>query len=140
MKNLVIIALLSVLFTACESNKVLAENEIPSAITNYLQTHFPNHKVLQVEKEREGLSKSYDVILEGNIVLEFNKKHNNKSIEAKSALPQSVIPAIIWDYVQREYPGVGILEYELDDNRQKVELDNRLELEFNKAGDFLRLD
>lgn len=136
-----ILMLMSVgLMTACESQKVLAENEVPSAITTYVNTHFPSAKILQAVKDKEGLSKSYDVILEGNISLEFNKNHEITSIESRSALPDSVIPEKILAYVKANYPASTILQWELDDNRQKVELDNKLELEFSKAGDFLRID
>lgn len=125
---------------SCESQKVLAENEVPSAITAYVTTHFPSAKILQTVKDREGLSKSYDVILEGNITLEFNKKHAVTSIESRSALPDSVIPEKILSYIKTNYPGRHILQWELDDKRQQVELDNKMELEFTKAGDFLRID
>lgn len=142
MKKLVyVLLLMSTWFIpACESQKVLAENDIPSAITTYVNTHFPSAKILQAVKDKEGLFKSYDVILEGNITLEFNKKHEVTSIESRSALPDSVIPEKILTYVKANYPASSILQWELDDNRQKVELDNKLELEFNKAGDFLRID
>lgn len=126
--------------TACEGQKVLTENEIPSAITTYLNTHFPSAKVIQALKDRDGLSKSYDVILEGNITLEFNKKHEVTSIESRTVLPESVIPEKILSYVKTNYADAAIVEWERDDNRQQVKLDNRLELEFNKAGDFLRID
>jgi len=136
-----ILMLMSVgLMTACESQKVLAENEVPAAITTYVNTHFPSARILQAVKDKEGLSKSYDVILEGNISLEFNKKHEITSIESRSALPDSVIPEKILAYVKANYPANAILQWELDDNRQQVELDNKLELEFSKDGDFLRID
>lgn len=142
MKKLMsVVLLMSVGFiTACEGQKVLAENDIPSAITTYVNTHFPSAKILQAVKEKEGLSHSYDVILEGNITLEFNKKQEVTSIESRSALPDSVIPEKILSYVKANYPGSHILQWELDDKRQQVELDNKLELEFSKTGDFLRID
>lgn len=140
MKKLTFFSLLSVLFMACESQKVLADSEIPNSITSYINTHFPDKKILQTSKEREGLSKSYEVILEGNISLEFNKKFDITSIEAKTPLPDSVIPAKVLSYVKEQYPGASILEWEMDDRRQKIELDNRMELEFSKSGEFLRID
>lgn len=140
-KLMYVVLLMSTWFIpACESQKVLAENDIPSAITTYVNTHFPSARILQAVKDKEGLSKSYDVILEGNITLEFNKKHEVTSIESRSALPDSVIPEKILSYVKANYPGNHILQWELDDNRQQVELDNQLELEFSKSGDFLRID
>ena len=38
------------------------------------------------------------------------------------------------------YPDNFITDWELDDKKQKVKLDNGLELEFNKEGNFLKLD
>lgn len=140
MKNYAFLLLLSVLFLACESQKVLADAEVPNTITSYINTHFPDKKILQTTKEREGLSKSYEVILDGNISLEFDKKFEITSIEAKSALPQSVVPAKILSYVQAQYPANTVWKWEREDKKQKVELDNKIELEFSKSGDFLRLD
>lgn len=138
MKKRTLLSLFSVLFMACESQKVLTE--IPNSISSYIDTHFPDKKILQTVKERDGLRKSYEVIIEGNISLEFNKSYEITAIESKTALPHSVIPAKILSYVQAQYPTNTILEWELDDRRQKIELDNKMELEFSKAGDFLRID
>lgn len=130
----------SVILTSCDKETVLAANDVPTAITTYVSTHFPSNKILQTIKDRDGLTKSYDVILEGGIQLEFNKSYDIKSIESTTKLPDSVIPAKILTYVTTNYPNNYIIDWELDDNRQKVELNNTLELEFSKAGDFVRID
>lgn len=142
MKKLIFVfAIISSLaFTSCDKETVLSENEVPAAITTFVTTHFPSNKVLQTIKDKDGLTKSYDVILEGNIQLEFNRKHEITSVESTTKLPDSVIPAKILTYVTANYANNFITQWELDDNRQKVELNNQIELEFNKAGDFVRID
>lgn len=80
------------------------------------------------------------MIIEGNFKLEFNKKKEIESIDGVTQLPDSVIPAKILNYVQTNYASNFITDWDLDRNDQQVELDNGLELKFNKSGDFLRID
>ena len=72
--------------------------------------------------------------------MEFNSKNNIKSIEAKSKLPNSVIPEKIMEYVETNYPNNFIVEWDLDTKHQSVELNNGIELEFTLKGAFLRID
>ncbi|HRN56267.1 MAG TPA: PepSY-like domain-containing protein [Agriterribacter sp.] len=137
--NLVILlALFS--FASCEKETVLQENDLPAEIKNYVATHFPSGRIIQSVKDRDGLEVTYDLILEGNISLEFNKKKEITDIEGSTRLPDSVIPSGIRDYIAANYPGNFVTGWELDDRNQQVTLDNGLELEFNMAGDFLRID
>lgn len=146
MKNLKLIqhAFFGVLFTAsvsaCAQDKIVAYNEVPQTIQTYVSQHFPHHKVLQSEMENKLNSKEYEIVLSGNVKLEFDKNNQIKSIDAKSQLPESVIPAKIAAYVKTNYPNNFMKEWELKKNKQKVELDNGLELEFSLNGDFLKID
>lgn len=83
---------------------------------------------------------TYDILLDGNIKLEFNKKNQIIDIESREKLPDSVIPAKILDYVSANYSGNFITGWEIDGRNQQVKLNNGLELEFNMDGDFLRID
>lgn len=80
------------------------------------------------------------MILEGSISLEFNRKNEIVEINSISKLPDSVVPEKIRQYVSANYPDNIIIGWERDDRNQQVELNNRLELEFNMSGDFLRID
>ncbi|HUH36002.1 MAG TPA: PepSY-like domain-containing protein [Moheibacter sp.] len=146
MKNLKLIqnAFLGVLLTAAVfafgQDKIVAYSELPQSIQSYISQHFPKHQVLQSEMENKLNSKEYEIVLSGNVKLEFDKNNQIKSIDAKSRLPESVIPAKIAAYVKTNYPNNFMKEWELKKNKQKVELDNGLELEFSLNGDFLKID
>ena len=103
-------------------------------------THFPDNTILQAVIERDGLTKTYNIILSENISLEFNRKKEIIDIDSETKLPDSVIPAKILQYVTTNYPDNFITDWELDNKNQQVQLNNGLDLEFNMNGDFLRID
>ena len=140
--NFAIIAAVLAAFTfaGCEKETPVQENDLPNEIRTFITTHFPANKIIQSVKDRDGLEVTYDVILDGNISLEFNKKKEIIDIDGTTRLPDSFIPSRILDYVSENYPDNFIIGWELDDRNQQVKLDNRMELEFNMAGDFLRID
>jgi len=80
------------------------------------------------------------VVVEGGYKLEFNRDKKIDSVKGVSKLPDSVVPEKILAYVASNYPGNYIIEWDADKTTQEVKLDNRLELVFNSAGDFLRID
>jgi hypothetical protein len=139
-KNIFLLALVATFLVACNDEEIIPSSELPSSIKNYVSTHFPTNEIIQVVKDRDGFSKSYDVILAGSISLEFNKKNDIDEISSISQLPDSVIPEKIRQHTAANFPDNTIIGWELDDRNQQVKLNNGLELEFTKSGDFLRID
>ena len=137
-----IIATLGLLLfaTSCDEEKGLSENEIPNEITTYVTTHFPTNNIIRVTEDKDGTRKSYDVVLSGNIKLEFNRQREITDIDSSSRLPDSVIPQAIRDYASENYPDNFITDWELEDNHQQVGLNNDIDLEFTMDGGFLRVD
>ncbi|MBX3239454.1 MAG: PepSY-like domain-containing protein [Chitinophagaceae bacterium] len=141
MKNLSLILLSFALVSAsCEKEKIVSENDLPATGKNYITTHFPDQKIAQAIKEFDDLKKTYKVYLDNGVKLEFNRSGEIRKIEGNSKLPDSVIPSQILTYVTDNYPAEYIKKWELDDNRQEVELSNGLDLEFDRNGNFLRID
>ncbi len=143
-KNFLKASLIATLFTisliSCTQEVIIPASEYPSEITSYTSTHFPNNSILQVIKDREDLTETYDVLLSENIRLEFNRKKEIIDIDGAAQLPNSVIPEKILQYVTSNYPTNFITDWELDNKNQQVQLDNGLDLEFTMKGDFLRID
>ena len=127
-------------FASCDKETVVQDNDLPKEISMFITTHFPSNKIIQSIKDRDGLELTYDILLDGNIKLEFNSKKQIIDIESRDKLPNSVIPAKIIDYVSANYPDNFITGWELDNKHQQVKLNNGLELEFSMSGDFLRID
>lgn len=139
---MIVMAFAFVAFSSCEQESVVDENSLPTKAQEYLTTHFQGIPVIQVVRDVDGLSKSFDVYLENGIELVFKRNGDVKSVESKKheELPASVIPAKILTYVQTNHAPHFIISWELDDARQDVELSNGMDLQFSKAGDFIRID
>lgn len=127
-------------FSSCDKEEILSDEKFPDEITLFISTHFPDNEIRQVVKDNDGFNRTYDVVLSGNIKLEFNRKKEIIDIESDSKLPDSVIPVKILQYVNENYPDDFISSWELDGKKQKVELNGGLDLEFDKNGNFLRID
>lgn len=137
---MIAVALTAVILIGCYQEKVLTASEIPSEITEYVSTHFPNNNLLQAVEDRDGLTKTYDVVLSDNITLEFNRKKEITDIDGNTKLPDTVIPNEISQYVATNFPNNVITDWELEDQHQQVGLDNGADLEFTMNGDFIRID
>jgi hypothetical protein len=125
---------------ACDKESVLPTASIPAEITAYANTHFPSLPLLQVVKENDGFVLTYNVILQGNIDLEFNRRKEIIEIDGVTALPSSVIPDAIETYVSTNFPDNFITNWALENKGQQVQLDNGLDLKFDMDGNFKRYD
>jgi len=139
MKKLLFAMSLALLLASC-SDEIMNDDEKPKEIIEYVSSHFPSLEILQIIKDFDGLSFTYEVIIEENYYIEFSKKFKVLEVSGIKKLPDSVIPAKILNYVTENYPDNYIKSWELDDKNQQVELDNDVELIFNKRGDFLKID
>lgn len=140
MKNVLVILVVLSALTSCEKEKIVPSSDLPSEITEYVTTHFPNNLIIQSIENKDGFTKTYEVLLEGSFSLEFNRKKEVIEIDGITELPTSVIPTKIYDYVVANYPDNVITDWELNRKNQQVELDNEIGLEFNMNDDFLRID
>jgi uncharacterized protein YxeA len=147
MKKALFIALVAILsvFTALPA---LAQSccTLPKNATDYIAKHFNGYEINFSEKDRDVLDVDYTVYVRNgkqSYKLEFDKKGNVTDIESESrglALPQSVLPANVVQYVKGAFPNAKVTEWSKDGNKQLVELNNDMELVFNAKGKFLRID
>lgn len=118
----------------------VAEKDLPQAVRSYVNTHFPESAIALAVKDTEGVSHSYEIKLNNAVELDFNAKGEITSIDGREKLPDSVLPEKILTYVQAQYPQNYITDWAVKKTGHEVELDNGLELKFNRKGDFLRAD
>lgn len=140
MNKLFLVALAPLLLASCNKEETLPKSEIPAEISGYVSTHFPGAKIIGATKDIDGWDLTYDITLEGGYFLEFNRKKELTDIEGLSKLPESIIPGKIGSFISSNYTENQIVGWEIDNRHQQIKLDNRLELEFNMDGDFLRID
>ncbi len=130
-----------VLFSCKNDEEVLNKNDYPVEILNYVKQHFPNASITGIIKEKENKKDRFDVVLSDRTKLEFNEVKQVIAIDGgKNRLPDSVIPVKILAYVATNYPNQFITEWELEKDRQQVEITDGTDLEFDMEGNFLRID
>src|SRR5690554_114621 len=74
MKKLLSIIVVIAALTSCEKEKIVPAAELPNEITEYVSKHFPANTIIQSTEDKDDFTKTYDVLLDGNISLEFKRK------------------------------------------------------------------
>ena len=145
MKKHIIIALivgLSLFSTSCSKESAVQAQ----SIENFVKTYFPDVQVLSTI--RDGFD--YEVTLSDYTRIEFDSNAFGKTPEwdeincklstTYSAVPAALIPAEIADYVNRLHSGKTIVKIAKDSRGWDIELNNGLEIEFNRKFNPIELD
>lgn len=115
--------------------------KLPQQAKAFIAKFYPEEKVSYIKIDEEIIETTYDVVFVSGVELEFNKDGVWKEIDGKyMAIPAGIIPQKISDYVQRTFPESSVNKVEKKKYRYEVELSNRLDLEFDKDGNFIRID
>lgn len=124
-----------------DNDKPISVNALPAKAQALIRNHFSNQKVALATIESGVISKSYDVVLRNGTKLEFDKKGNLTEIDCKrGAVPAQLIPKAIKIYLQNNYPDQVVKKMEIKKNEYEVELENGLELTFNKHFKLIDVD
>lgn len=141
-KSLMTVALLVVAVVANAQDKVITFAQLPKKAQNFVTTYYAADQVVLVKEESELLSgKSYDVKLKDGVKLEFDAKGEWTEVDAElKAVPVKIVPASILEYVKKSFPNNEIVQISRSSRKYGVELTNGIDLEFNKKGQFVRID
>ncbi|MGZ8557011.1 MAG: PepSY-like domain-containing protein [Chitinophagaceae bacterium] len=138
-KIFLLMTLSALLLVACDKEKVIQDDDLPANASGFVTTHYAGKQILQVVKELDNLKTYYHVYLSNGSKLDFTRQGNLQKIEGTEAIPDSVIPLLILNYVHTNYPAAFIRAWHLDDAIQEIKLSTDIELEFDKNGNFLRV-
>lgn len=106
-----------------------------------MDSHFKGQTIQMVEKDTDFLSVSYKVTFSDQIEIEFDQAGDWEEVDGnKNALPTTFILEPIVTYVATNYQGAQIVKIEKESRIYEVKLNNGLELEFSKSGEFKRID
>lgn len=138
---LMLAAVLSVGVTTAR-DKSIAPADLPRAAQLYIEKNFGKNKVHHAKVDAKLLgSKEYDVILKDGTELEFDSNGALTEIDCGvKEVPSKIVPAAIADYVKRYFPGQKIHSMEIKSSGYEVDLGNGVEIKFDNAGNFKRVD
>lgn len=139
------IVMITMLFTmaACDKEKTIQPNDLPTTATTFLSTYFPTLDIAHAKKEKEGLfGREYTVYLNEGTEISFDKNGNWIEVDGagNSPIPTGFILEPIVTYVTEKYPNAAISSIEKNRNGFEVELTNEIDLEFDSKGAFKRID
>lgn len=144
MKRMIIAAMACVVvcMSACaEKTQLVKFNELPQKAQTFIETYFNAADISFVKMEKDGLHNDYDVRMKDGTEIDFDHDGSLEQVDCQTkAVPAGIVPEKITTYVAEHFAGAFIVKYEIDRRELKVELNNSLDLEFDKQGNFLRID
>ncbi len=108
-------------------------DKLPATAQRLIKTHFSTSDIAYIQMEREWVSKSYEVAFVNGNKIDFDHKGNWTELNCKfTQVPDALVPKAIRNYVSRNHSGRTIRKMEREGNYFDIELDNGLEIKFNK--------
>lgn len=134
----------AVSLSACnhEDKKVIQFGELPQAAQTFVDTHFADKQVSIVYHDTELADKDYEVIFTDGANIDFSKKGEWTEVEDRdtNGVPTAIMLQGIVDYVSTNFAGQYVVQLGKERSNYEVELNNGVELVFDKEGQFLRYD
>lgn len=136
-------AFMAIALCACSSEKVSHDaSHLPAEARDMIARNF-NSAISIVETE-EGFGKTleYEVILTDGAEITFTKNGEWKSIETPNnrAIPEGLVPTAIAGFIAEKHAGAYIVGIEKNKKGYEIELSNGVDMQFDKAGNFLNYD
>lgn len=133
--------LLLFLAISAKAQKKIPVDELPKGAVEFLKKHFPNNAIEKVKKDAEHGEKGYEVILAGDIEIEFWKDGTYREVDGNDKpIPTAFIDPKIVSYVKKNYPGKEITHIDYGHKDVDVDLTGKIDLEFDKKGNFLKAE
>ncbi len=134
----------AVSLSACnhEDKKVIQFGELPQAAQTFVDTHFADKQVSIVYHDTELADKDYEVIFTDGANIDFSKKGEWTEVEDRdtNGVPTAIMLQGIVDYVSSNFAGQYVVQLGKERSNYEVELNNGVEMVFDKEGQFLRYD
>jgi len=123
------------------AQKKIEVSELPKPAISFLEQYFKKEPVDLVKKDAEHGEKGYEVKLKNGTEIEFFKDGKIREVDGSDRpIPTGYIPASITNYVAKHYPNEKITHIDYGHKDIDVDLTNKIDLEFNTDGSFLKVN
>lgn len=144
MRNILAIAIVTLTtfsITAYAQKSTIPATQLPAAAQAFIKNNFKGATIASAQVDKEMFDTDYKVYLNNAVEIEFDDKGQWEEIDGHhTALPASVLPAAINNYINTTYKGQHATKIDKKRWGYEVELTNGLELDFDASGKFLRID
>ncbi len=139
-----LVALLCMLLqsvTCLADDKIIPVEQLPAPAKTFVKKYFPQATIEYATKDTEFMGTTYEVRLSDGTEVDFDKKGNWDNVDCKvKAVPASLVPAAIAQYVKAHYPNTVIVKIDKERGGYEIELSNDLDLKFNSKGKLIGID
>lgn len=113
--------------------------KLPLKSQHFLSDNFSTQTVTSVIENASDSKKGFKAILADNTEVQFWKNGNWREIDGHGkAIPTFFITPPILDYVEKNYSSQKITQVEYNIGKIEIELTNKLKIEFNTDGKFVK--
>ena len=143
MKKNLFVALLALTcsLTACNKERVITFDQVPEPAKAIVAAHFDAAQIAYITLEKGLFDAEYDIRFNDGRTIEFNKAGELQKVDCKQTeVPSALVPEPVQAYIKANFPNAIITEWGKDDRGYKAELNNGLDLKFNRKYEFVRVD
>jgi uncharacterized protein YuzE len=127
--------------TCLADDKIIPVEQLPASAKTFVKKYFPQATIEYATKDTEFMGTTYEVRLSDGTEVDFDKKGNWDNVDCKTkAVPASLVPAAIAQYVKAHYPNTVIVKIDKERGGYEIELSNDLDLKFNSKGKLIGID
>ncbi|MCA6067434.1 PepSY-like domain-containing protein [Chryseobacterium sp. RG1] len=143
-KITIVLAVILILIAgfAYGQDRAINPNQLPKTAKTFIYSNFKGIDIGSAVEDRElyGVDE-YNVYLANGIKIEFDRNGNWKEVDGKhQKIPYNFIPSNIRHYVAKNFPHTFITQIKKGRWSYEAELSNGIELEFDKNGNFTKID
>ena len=118
---------------SCDGQKNISPSAVDANITSFVTTNFPQANITTCMKD----CGEFEVILSDGTKIEFDRNIVWESVDCEHGttyieVPESIVPESITKYVATHYPDNYIRKISKDMKRWDIELNNDVDIEFDK--------
>lgn len=144
MKKMMLILACVLAFAAnvkADNYQPISRDQLPLKAQTFLSTYFPEAKISLSRKEIDVVELSYDVIFTDGCKVEFDRKGNWTEVDCLThTLPSGIVPEAIVKAINERYPDAKVTKIERSHRKIEVELNNHVELTFDKNLQLVDID
>ena len=143
MKKLTLMALLLGLFcltAGAKGKQPIAIEKLPRAVKAAAMQHYTPDQILFITMEKQVGKDEYEFSLADGTKVEFYENGQLHKIKSQQGVPDAFIPENMLQYIKATFPNSIVTEYKNERMMKKIEINNDVDLVFNRRGKFLRID
>lgn len=134
-------ASLTIFPASADNSRIITVDGLPAASRQFIDTYFKRMEVSYARVEEEWFDKEYKVLFVNGSKVEFVKNGDWKQVDCRyGEVPAGIVPQPILDYVNASFKERKVVGIERDRRGYDIELDNGLDLEFDRSFRLVDID